>query len=326
MGWLRKLASRKTSPDPVKEGRGGFRVDTELCGDPVAHDWAARLQRGEWTELGDFLRSLDTFDVRDFYFRALAYSLKGWPAWIDRWVEDQPRDHLARLFRGWSYVRYAWEARGSGFADSVQSDSWSVFFERLSAADADLAVAAGLAPDDPGPWVVMITCARGRQLGISELRRRYAEVERRYPFHVTACEQVLQGVAAKWGGSNEMMFDFARSVSSRAADGSGVHVLIAQAHFEAFQQSEDKDNYWKQAGVRDEIVGAARRCFTNPQETPRLVAYRNWFSYCLLQLNEPVLVREQFEAVDDIITPPWSLLADPIKVWVNVYNRVMPRT
>lgn len=193
MALLDKLLGRRQASS------ADLRVD-EFCGDPAAHEWGDRLERGDWRGLGDFLRAQDNPKARDFYVRVLPDRIKGWPTWFDQWVETEPQDAMARLFRASRSIRYAWEARGRGFANTVNSESWPLFFSRLDAADADLAVAADLIPDDPGSWVLMITTARGRQLGIPEIRQRFAEVERRRPYHAQACQQVLQAVAAKVKG------------------------------------------------------------------------------------------------------------------------------
>ncbi|HWE62224.1 MAG TPA: hypothetical protein VHB98_10985 [Chloroflexota bacterium] len=194
----------------------------------------------------------------------------------------------------------------------MQQESWPLFFSRLDAADADLAVAADLMPDDPGPWVLMITTARGRQLGIPEVRRRFAEVERRYPHHPQACQQILQAVAAKWGGSHELMFEFARGVSARAPMGSAVHAVIPEAHYEFWAaEKDDQKGYWQRPDVRSEILEASRRCFTNASPAPRTVLAGNMFAFTYLLMGEATLLSEQFDQTGGIVTEPWSLLPNP---------------
>jgi hypothetical protein len=286
-----------------------------LCGDPDAHRLAGLLPQGKWRELADFLHAQTDLELRDFYIRMLPNHVKGWPSWLDQWVETEPQDPLARLFRASRFIRYAWEARGSGNATSVDSGNWPLFFSRLEAADADLEVAANLAPNDPGPWVLMISTARGRQLDIAEERRRFAEVERRHPFHPLACRQLLQAVAAKWGGSHEMMFELAHSIDLRAPEGAPAHALIPEAHFEYWLQERDTEkNYWGKPEVRDDVVAAAQRCFTNAQHTPHMVIARNTFALAYYFMGFREQAREQFDQVGGVITEPWTLFPSPVSM------------
>ena len=307
MAWL----SRLFKGSPYAQGPG-LRVD-ELCGDPQAHEWAARLARGEWTGLSAFLQLQENVETRDLYVRVLADQLKGWPSWLDEWVESAPDDAMARLFRAARYIRHAWDERGRGRAHSVKSESWPLFFSRLEAADADLSAAADLVPEDPGPWVLMITTARGRQLQLDEERRRFAEVERRYPFHARACQQMVQATAAKWGGSNELMLEFARSISARAPEGSPAHAVIPDALCEYWGEvHEDEKDFWHRPEVRAEILEAAQRCFTNPQQTPYMVRARNSFAFAYLLLGEFALLAEQFDVTGGVITDPWSAMDNAV--------------
>lgn len=300
MSWLRTLL-----PLP-----GGPRVDP-LLGDAQAHQWHARLARGDWSELGSFLRAQHDVETRDFYLYVLTSEMRGWPAWLDEWVEHEPHNALPRLVRGWRFLHYGWEARGEGRAHTVKGESWPLFFDRLTSADTDLAVAADLAPQDAGPWVPMLTTCRGLQLGATDLRRRFSELERRYPWHAQGSQSMLQSLAAKWSGSHEEMFDFARTVSARAPDGSGAHVVIADAHMEFAGDDEAPDDYWSLPEVREEIIEAAHRCLDAPRVTPRTVELRGRFAFSLWLAGERVLLREQLAQMNNIITLPWSSTGNP---------------
>jgi hypothetical protein len=98
-------------------------------------------------------------------------------------------------------------------------------------------------------------------------------------------------VAAKWGGTDEMMFGFAREICAGAPDGAGVHVLIADAHFERWLSAFTR-GYWKRPEVREEIIQAAKRCLTSPIVTPRTVLIRRRFADCLSYAGEKRLQKE----------------------------------
>lgn len=310
---------KKTETGPQPKAQQSL-IDP-LEGNATAHAWERRLREGQWREFGAFLREQSDIEERDYYLSTLSQAIRGWPAWVDRWVEEQPGDVNARLFRAWRYKDYAWEARGGGGANTVQRGAWDLFFSRLEAADADLALAADLAPDDAGPWALMVTTARGRQLGIPELRRRFAEADQRSPLHTLACRNVLQGVAAKWGGSHELMFELARGMSSRAPMGSPIHALIPTTHLEFWLQ-EQNNAYWQSPLVRQEIVEAGRKALSQPIQTPYLISTRNAFACCYWLLNEPALLAAQIQEINGIITrSPWHYFGQPSQIYLQAQAR-----
>lgn len=306
MSLLRRLLGRS-----APETQTGPQVDP-CWGDPLAQEWRDRLARGEWRDLGAFLRSQRDAETRDFYVEVLGDTLDGRPAWLDEWVNAEPQAALPLLFRARHAVAWAWQARGGGQASTVKEQGWQPFFERLLGADADAASAAALDPDDPGPWVVMLTTARGLQKGVEQLRETFAEVQKRCRWHQEAHRLMIQGLAEKWGGSDELMFGFAREVNAQAPEGLGVHTVLAEAHIEGWMSAEG-EGYWRQPGVRDEVVSAANRYLNSPAcvATPRLIRNRNVFAFCFWMLGERDLLRQQMEQIGDTVTSPWTLLRRP---------------
>lgn len=67
-----------------------------------------------------------------------------------------PRVALAKL-----YVAYAWQARGSGWANSVTPEGWRLFNERLTKAQGILAEAKALKVQDAEAYLTSIIVARG---------------------------------------------------------------------------------------------------------------------------------------------------------------------
>jgi hypothetical protein len=67
-----------------------------------------------------------------------------------------PRVALAKL-----YVSYAWQARGSGWSDSVTPEGWRLFNERLTKAQGVLAKAKALKVQDAEAYLTSIVVDRG---------------------------------------------------------------------------------------------------------------------------------------------------------------------
>jgi hypothetical protein len=118
-------------------------------------------------------------------------------------------------------VFWAWQARGSGRASTVAQDTWPVFYARLVDADRDLARAAAMDVEDPTPHARSIQAALGLDLGLTEKHKRFGEAVRRFRWHRSAHVIMVQATAAKWSGSNQEMFEFARGSSAEAPEGTG---------------------------------------------------------------------------------------------------------
>jgi hypothetical protein len=124
---------------------------------------------------------------------------------------------------------------------------------------------------------------------------------------------MVQGLAAKWGGSNELMFGFARDAHEKAPEGLGVHTVLAEAHIEGWMDADRDGKYWERPGVRDEIHSAAERSLYSPQfvATPRTLRSRNVFAFCFWRLKDHDRLREQMDMIGDTLTWPWTLSPRP---------------
>ena len=217
------------------------------------------------------------------------------PEGYDEWTQAHPSSSVAWTVRGAHGIKWGWEARGGGKAESVQDQSWQLFWQRLEQAEQDLRKAAELDPADPVPWTYLVISARGLERGVPEIGERLKQAHARRPWHHFAFSQALQGFAKKWGGTHELMFDLARQVQSGAPDGASAHTVVAEAHVERwlYMASWDKDeasalSYFRTQPVPDEIRQAAERCiWSDHYERPRLAPFdQNFFTYCFFRMHD----------------------------------------
>ena len=309
------LFRKKPAQTPAATGSA---IDP-LLGDPDAHRFRGQLADGRWHEFHQFLEGVTDWPTRHWYVRQLA-EIAGRPAWLDEWVAARPDSAIPMLFRGVHGGVWAWEARGSGYADTVKKDAWAVFHSRLVAADQDLARAAALDPKDPCPLESSLPVARGLSLGEAEGRRRFDEAHRRDPWNLFACVDMIQVTAKKWGGSHEAMFEFARSASAHVPEGSSVHRVIPGAHIEKWMDlrssPEAAQRYFRQAEVRSEINSAAAKSIRSANFRDSLTSWatRNCFAFCFYRMGDVTAAKEQLQLVGPRITHPWTMFSDPMEL------------
>lgn len=314
---LFRKRKKSASPAQTNTAPSGPQIP-RFSGDQAALRFSQQLETGQWEEFHDFLEGTEDHGLRYFYINSLA-GISGRPEWLDEWAAARPQSALPVIFSGRHATLWAWEARGSGRAKTVQEDAWPIFHQRLVAGDADLAKAAKLDPEDPSPHAFSIWNAMGLSLGQQEVRRRYDAAAMLDPFHPGAAHAMTQATARKWGGSHEAMFAFARDLSERAPEGHGVHTVIAKAHIEGWldlSSKEERRAYFEQDDVKQEIRAAAARSIRSPEyrlaDSPMQWSDRNAFAFCFFQMDDWDAQLAQMQIIGTRITEaPWHYLGDP---------------
>ncbi|MBI3723213.1 hypothetical protein HY251_04555 [bacterium] len=302
---------RRTTPPPK-----AVRIDPAFY-DPEARDLRAALQQGAWRPVQTFLEKTRDWDTRGFYVDALA-TLKGRPPVFDTWVTAAKDSSLALLLRGRNSIAWAWEARGSGQAKTVTDPGWKLFYERLKGADEDLVRAAELDPQDPTPLAYRLITARGLDEDREEVEARFGAAKERDPENRIAHEHMHVALCEKWGGSHDDMFEFARSMSKAAREGSPVHVLLAKAHIErwfyrwAFDEDKTHMNYWQDRTVQTEIRAAFDHSVGSARYRTAKTSLFDWnyFAFCFSLMNDHERARRMFDLIGERATDwPWGAFA-----------------
>eukprot|EP01116_Phalansterium_solitarium_P000059 TRINITY_DN10044_c0_g1_i1.p1 TRINITY_DN10044_c0_g1~~TRINITY_DN10044_c0_g1_i1.p1 ORF type:complete len:332 (-),score=104.35 TRINITY_DN10044_c0_g1_i1:323-1318(-) len=289
-------------------------------GDVLADQLSAHLKASNFAAIIAQIRafaSSQDWEAKAWYIDLVAKAFShGRPGWLVKWAKDSPTDADALLLGGAHAIAWAWDARGSGWADSVGEEAFEHFESRLELAEKQLTAAARLAPQDPTALANLLITDRGLEAPLQELRARFRAVVAIAPHHEFAHGVQLQGVCAKWGGCDEEMFAFVRGASANAPAGSGIHSLIVSAHTEAWLQINvdlpasraQRDAYYTRQDVADEIMAAARNSVLSPDYKPGVntISHRNRFAFAFWRIGQLALAREQPELLGDRITPsPW---------------------
>lgn len=147
-------------------------------------------------------------------------------------VGDAAADGDALALLAETLLQKAWAVRGQGRVATVKKDAWAVFHSMLEEADEIGRAALDLVPGDAVAATTRLNIGRGLGLPDDEWWARLEEARKQEPFLYPAHLQMLQALCAKWYGSHEIMFAFARQVAREAPAGSPVGVVLAIAHLE----------------------------------------------------------------------------------------------
>ncbi|MEU4618386.1 DUF4034 domain-containing protein [Actinoplanes sp. NPDC023801] len=290
-------------------------------GDPRARALMNALAVQDRNTVRACLADVHDPDARAFLI-SLAADVPGVQDWIPRWVEEEPDSTLPLLLRGCHAVWWAWEARGAAYAKHTSQEQFDEFFRRLRLAENCLDEVTRRTPEDTTAWAFLTASARGRQIGPEEAAARFDAVVKYAPEHVMAHEQRLQYLCAKWSGSHEEMFAFARESASKATPGSQVHNIVAAAHIEYWLRlpSGEDQEHMRHPQVRQELIAAANQSVLHPsfRFVPGWPSRANTFAMALHMSGEFGWAARVFDVVGDHVTDwPWSYRGNAAKRFVS---------
>ncbi|GLY07381.1 hypothetical protein [Actinoplanes sp. NBRC 101535] len=236
-----------------------------------------------------------------------------------------PDDHTAAVMLAAHQVWRAWEARSAATAEHVTEQGYAMFHRWLVKAERLLVETAARAPGDATVWTQRLITARGLQLGLPEVRRRYARLAAVAPHHLPGQYQLLQSLCPKWGGTWEQAYAFAREATAAAPAGSPTGMLIPMVHLERWLDLKDArgdaaGDYLRGAEVREELTAAADRSVWHPDfaREPGWVRTLSTFAMAFsLAGDRPAAARAFTELGSFASAMPWEYAVGPVTATIR---------
>jgi hypothetical protein len=180
----------------------------------------AAAVNGHWQPVAALFADVGrNWDLRAHYARRVARATTKDDGWLHEWRTATSRAadaaDAAVVYAEW-LVAVAWEVRTAKRAAQVSSDQFATFHRILGDAQDAALYASSLAPDDPTPWVTLLTICRGLEHDAAHFESALSQLTTRAPDHRKGHEEALQYVCKKWFGSHEQMFDFAWKAAATA--------------------------------------------------------------------------------------------------------------
>ncbi len=219
----------------------------------------------------------------------------------DELADRFPNASAALYVKGVVYVKWAWEARGGGFADTVTPKGWTDYAARLDGAAAALTHAWEVDPADPDPPTEMLTVELGRdQSGPAEMDRWFGRAMAADPDDYAACTNKLYYLTPRWHGSEEQMLAFGRECLVGGNWQARLPLVLVDAHVSLADASDDAAAYWLRPGVWADVTsvyaGYLRRY-------PADDLIRGHYAHFACRCHQWRAARDQFAALGDRLTP-----------------------
>jgi hypothetical protein len=175
---------------------------------------------------------------------------------VDAALAREPDLKAIRLqTRGDFLIRYAWEARGSGFANTVTEEGGKKFHARLTEARKVLNDCWEIKPGDHRTATLMLAVEKGIGGERDEMEKWFERAMQACSMNKRACAQKLDWLDPKWHSSREEMLAFGRACRDTGNWRAGLPPLLADAHLRASLRmpKAEQTKYMHSQEVREDI-------------------------------------------------------------------------
>ncbi|MFF1298927.1 MULTISPECIES: hypothetical protein [unclassified Streptomyces] len=293
------------------------------CGDVPLTTARQDIVIGRWQGLRELLRATGAdWPVRGHRVRLLAQACAG-SSTAESWLAAEPHSADALVLRAATETARAFNlaiAAGRGVPiDQHRVDT--AVMASLQAADAY--------PEDPTPWISLISVARLYPAGVrrQELARWWDELHQRDPYSVEGHLQVLHYYSARWHGTHGLMYDFARDAAGVAPPGCALPVLVQYARVEEYRFALDAAKgrqsavalaqHWSNDGAVSDVRRTWQRWIAGRPEAPVAPAELrdlNHLTHAACQAGLAEVAGPLFRMLGRRATrTPWSYTGEPDK-------------
>ncbi|WP_210594225.1 hypothetical protein [Streptomyces sp. GESEQ-35] len=291
------------------------------CGDAPLTAARQDIVIGRWQGLRELLRATGPdWLVRGHRVRQLAQACAG-SSTVESWLAAEPRSADALVLRAATETTRAFNlaiTAGRGVPIDRRRIDGSVT-ACLDAAEAY--------PEDPTPWISLISVARLYPSGVrrQELARWWDELHRRDPYSVEGHLQVLHYYSSRWHGTHGLMYDFARDAAGVAPPGCALPVLVQYARVEEFRYALDAakgrhtamglGQHWDHDGAVSDVRRTWQRWImgrTDSTIAPGELRDFNYLAHAACLADQSDIAAPLLRMLDCRATrTPWSYTGDP---------------
>lgn len=295
---------RRRSGAPVHDPAYGDRALSEGCQDMVM---------GRWEGARELLsrQPRDDWDRRSHRIRLLADAAANRRT-VDVWHATEPRNPDAAILWAETEVMRLFAAARTGTLPARGS------LDRVARLCLQ---ASDLAPEDPHPFVSLVTLGRLYEDGDANMARWWKELQARDPYHREGHHQALRHLSARWHGSHTTAYNFAWDAAAYAPAGSPLVALPQVARAEEYRHRTETEGrttigltyHWTGERARWDLRQTMEKWIV-----PRTTAYAqdvadlNHVAHGLVHAGMHREAGAVFDLLDNRATRvPWSYSGDP---------------
>lgn len=234
--------------------------------------------------------------ILELYGHRFKDKLKAFERIYPAFEQAFPNRPLPLIFKGAFYTRYAWDARGNGFAYTVTPQGWKLMADRLSVAEEALTKAWRMDPTNPQAAVEMITVELGQGRGRNVMETWYRRALEADPDNLDAVRAKMHYLEPKWYGGAEDMLIFAAELRDSKNYHAAFCEFTIEAHFTLSGYAENPDAYLREPAVWAEL----RPIFEHQLAAwPDNHRFRSRYAYVACRCGQWATAKQQFDLLGD---------------------------
>ena len=157
---------------------------------------------------------------------------------LEHWIAKAPANEVALTAQAAAFSRYAWVARGGGYADTLTEEGVKLFVERLSRAREILSEVKQHSPRERKPgagwYTTMMTVALGQGWAPAEYNRLFNEAIATHPDYYEFYLKKAHFLLPRWMGAEGEWQQFAREAGKTKGPDVFARICWANGAFEGF--------------------------------------------------------------------------------------------
>jgi hypothetical protein len=213
---------------------------------------------------------------------------------LRNWIAARTNSITARVALAYVLVDYAWNARGSGWADTVADEGWRLFDQRLKRAMQVLDDAKGIKELCPIYWSVRMRAALGLQTSKAEFDELFRKATNATPdYHAFYLRRAIF-LLPRWNGDpGEWEADLEKSADRIAGDKGDM--LYAQVVW-CLHQSVGSTNMFKEYNLSWPRINKGLE--TIERQFPDSLDAKSERAYLAVLARDRIAARKCFERLD----------------------------
>jgi hypothetical protein len=210
---------------------------------------------------------------------------------LERWIKDSPTSPTPRVALAHAYVRFAWKARGTGFANTVTPEGWALFRQREQSARTVLEDAAKVGATDPQWYREMQAVATAQGWDRAQVDALAAQALASQPGYYYFATAHAYYLLPKWHGKPGESERWAEQVANQAGgeEGDATYFMMA-ADLNCCRSTQAPALSWPRVrqgfSAIDRLYGSTNR-------------QRNVLAYLALRAGDAQAAQEAFAQIGD---------------------------
>lgn len=217
---------------------------------------------------------------------------------LKEWEIKEPKSAFAKGLLGASFIDFAWEARGTGYINSVTANAMQAFEERLSQAKIYLEQSRNLDKTNLETVSDLMLVAKARKSTRHEVKPIFEMSIRSEPDYFLAQKQMMETLNPKWGGTVSEMLEFSRTQAANSPENSKAPILVPLAHWEVayIYYSNNLKSYFAKKSVWQECASALE---TAIKRFPNSVEIRTLYVRTAFYAGDLAAAKAQYAVIKD---------------------------